>query len=47
MLRNVWTTKDDNSKQLEMLRELRSSLNISEDVHKKLEAEIKAEIAHE
>jgi hypothetical protein len=44
MLRNVWTTNEDNSKQLEMLRDLRASLNISEEIHKEMEAEIKREL---
>lgn len=44
MLKNVWTTESDNSKQLEMLKQLRSSLNISEEVHNKMEAEIKREL---
>ena len=44
ILKNVYTSKEDNSKQLEMLRVLRESLNISEDTHHKMEEEIKNEI---
>jgi hypothetical protein len=44
MLKNVYASNEDNGKQLEMLKSLRESLNISEDVHNKLEAEIKQEL---
>ena len=44
MLKNVYTSNNVNNEQLEMLKMLRASMNISEDIHKKLESEIKHEL---
>ena len=44
ILKNVYASHEDKDKQLEMLRSLRESLNISEEVHNRLEAEIKKEL---
>ena len=44
MLKNVYTSNNVNNEQLEMLRMLRASMNISDDIHNKLETEIKQEL---
>ncbi len=43
MLKNVWTSKEVDPEQLERLKMLRETMNISEELHRQLEAEIKAE----
>jgi len=44
MLKNVYTSNNVNNEQLEMLKMLRASMNISDDIHNKLETEIKQEL---